>query len=132
MRKALLAVLIVALLALVVTWRMGLQHWLAIHTGTLNEPGPYYGFFSGFGSDLSELALLGGVVGLLRKYNCEVHGCWRLGRHTTAAGHAVCRRHHPDDHLTVQDVAAAHEAAKAARRNPFAPAMERLKRKDDQ
>jgi hypothetical protein len=27
------------------------DHWLAVHTGTVNEPGPYYGFWSGFGSD---------------------------------------------------------------------------------
>jgi hypothetical protein len=27
------------------------DHWPAVHTGTVNEPGPYYGFWSGFGSD---------------------------------------------------------------------------------
>lgn len=74
-----------------------LLHWLAVHTGTVNEPGPYYGFFSGFGSDLSELALLAGVIGLLRKHNCAVHRCWRIGRHPVAGTtHTVCRRHHPD------------------------------------
>jgi hypothetical protein len=30
------------------------DHWLAVHTGTVNEPGPYYGFWSGFGSNLTE------------------------------------------------------------------------------
>ena len=88
-----------------------LLHWLAVHTGTVNEAGPYYGFFSGFGSDLGEITLIGGVYALLRHGNCEVKGCWRLGRHQTAAGHKVCRRHHPDDHLTPGDVHAAHQAA---------------------
>jgi hypothetical protein len=87
--------------------------WIEVHTGTTNEPGPYYGFWSGFGSDLGELALVGGVLSLVRHSNCEVHGCWRLGRHTTAAGHHVCRKHHPDDHLTVEQVQAAHDEARA-------------------
>jgi hypothetical protein len=34
-------------------------HWLEVHTGTVNEPGPYYGFWSGFGSDLEEFGILG-------------------------------------------------------------------------
>jgi hypothetical protein len=88
-------------------------HWLAVHTGTVNEPGPYYGFWSGFGSDIGELGIIAGLAGIYRKHNCEVHGCWRIGRHKTAAGHMVCRRHHPDDKLTVQDVADAHDEAVA-------------------
>ena len=87
--------------------------WIEVHTGVTNEPGPYYGFWSGFGSDLGELALVGGVLTLVRHANCEVHGCWRLGRHTTAAGHRVCRKHHPDEHLTVEQVQAAHDEALA-------------------
>ncbi len=90
-----------------------LQHWLAVHTGTVNEAGPYYGFLSGAGSDLSEIAIIGALGGILRRHNCEVKGCWRLGRHQTAAGHHVCRVHHPDDHLTAERVVADHEAAQA-------------------
>ena len=37
-------------------------HWLQVHTGTVNEPGPYYGFWSGFGSDLEEFGILGAIV----------------------------------------------------------------------
>jgi hypothetical protein len=88
-----------------------LLHWLAVHSGTVDEPGPYYGFWSGIGSDIGELALVGGMATLVRHRNCEVHGCWRLGRHQTAAGHRVCRRHHPAGHLTAGDVHAAHRQA---------------------
>jgi hypothetical protein len=88
-----------------------LLHWLAVHTGTVNEAGPYYGFWSGFGSDIGEIAIIGGLVTVVRRHNCEVHGCWRIGRHQTAAGHHVCRRHHPDDRLTAENVTAAHAAA---------------------
>ena len=89
-----------------------LLHWLAVHTGTINEGGPYYGFWSGFGSDIGEVAILGGLATVVRRHNCEVHKCWRLGRHQTAAGHHVCRAHHPDDRLTHQDVLDAHAATR--------------------
>lgn len=92
-------------------WWFPLQHWLAIHTGTDNESGPYYGFLSGAGSDLSELLLPFGLYAFLRRHNCQVHHCWRLGRHTTAAGHSVCRRHNPGGAPTHEDVIAAHIAA---------------------
>jgi hypothetical protein len=72
-----------------------------VHTGTVNEPGPYYGFWSGFGSDLTEFAIIGtiatGVYQLIRKYNCHHPGCWRVGNHPAAGGQfSLCYRHHPD------------------------------------
>jgi hypothetical protein len=93
-------------------WHL-IQHWLAYMTGSQNTSGapPNYNFWSGFGSDLGEVAILGGLVTWARHANCEVHGCWRLGRHQTAAGHRVCRRHHPDDRLTAQAVQDAHQQA---------------------
>jgi hypothetical protein len=76
-------------------------HWLQVHTGTVNEPGPYYGFWSGFGSDLEEFGILGaigaGIYQLVKKYNCHEPGCWRVGNHPTADGQFnLCYRHHPD------------------------------------
>jgi len=76
-------------------------HWLQVHTGTVNEPGPYYGFWSGFGSDLEEFGILGaigvGIYHLVKKYNCHEPGCWRIGNHATADGQFnLCYRHHPD------------------------------------
>jgi hypothetical protein len=89
-------------------WWHALQHWL----GTDNASGRAYLAWSGFGSDISELLLIGGLAAFARRHNCEVRGCWRLGRHTTAAQHHVCRRHHPDDHLTADHVRRAHAAAR--------------------
>lgn len=88
------------------------MNWLLHVLGVDDVSGRWYGWWSGAGSDLGELALVGALAGMLRQHNCEVRRCWRLGRHKTAAGHKVCRRHHPDDHLTVQDVHAAHGAAR--------------------
>src|SRR5262245_29212275 len=78
-----------------------LDHWLQVHTGTINEPGPYYGFWSGFGSDLAEFGIIGaistGVYQLFKKYNCHEPGCWRVGTHPAAGGQfSLCYRHHPD------------------------------------
>lgn len=87
------------------------MHWLAHWLGLDNASGPIYLTWSGAGGDLGELTILGGLAAIYRRHNCEVHGCWRLGRHKTAAGHAVCRAHHPDDHLTAERVHEAHRAA---------------------
>ena len=64
--------------------------WLAVHTGTVNESGPYYGFWSGFGSDLTEFGIIGvistGIYQLVKRYNCHEPGCWRVGTHSAAGG----------------------------------------------
>jgi hypothetical protein len=105
-RRSLIAVAGIALLvvASIVVWVINagvVNHWLAVHTGTVNESGPYYGFWSGFGSDLAEFGILGaigtGIYQLVKKYNCHEPGCWRVGRHTAAGGQfLLCYRHHPD------------------------------------
>ena len=76
-------------------------HWLGVHTGTINETGPYYGFWSGFGSDLTEFGIIGAVgtaaYQLVKKYNCHYPGCWRVGNHPAADGQfSLCYLHHPD------------------------------------
>lgn len=83
----------------------GLGHVLGLD----NPSGAWYLFWSGPGSDISELALLGGIIGLLRKHNCAVHGCWRIGRHSvfdpqTQVQHCVCRRHNPQGRITAQHI----------------------------
>jgi hypothetical protein len=72
-----------------------------VHTGIINEPGPYYGFWSGFGSDLEEFGILGAIGAaiyqLVKKYNCHEPGCWRIGQYPAADGQfLLCYRHHPD------------------------------------
>lgn len=73
-----------------VSW---LLHWLAVHTGTVNEAGPFYGFWSGFGSDIGEVALIGAVLGGYKKHNCHQRHCWRIGRHVVD-GTPWCNKHH--------------------------------------
>jgi hypothetical protein len=103
-RLGVVAALVIAAAAGTLAWILNahvVNHWLAVHTGTVNEPGPYYGFWSGFGSDLAEFGIIGavatGVYQLVRKYNCHEPGCWRVGNHPAAGGQFyLCYRHHPD------------------------------------
>lgn len=59
-----------------------------------------YLFWSGAGSDLGEIAIVAGLVGIYRKHNCQIKGCFRIGRHeyTEPDGtkRLLCWRHHPD------------------------------------
>lgn len=77
-------------------------HWLSHHLGMDNGSGGYYLWWSGAGSDLSEVALLGAAAGMLHQWNCHERGCWRVGRMVTVEenGHHFrrCRRHHEVRH----------------------------------
>lgn len=68
--------------------------WLLHYTGSDNVSGPWYGFWSGFGSDLGEITLIGAVVAAARHKNCVVKGCWRLGHPDPEHGLPACRKHH--------------------------------------
>jgi|HubBroStandDraft_5_1064220.scaffolds.fasta_scaffold00014_57 hypothetical protein len=77
------------------------QHWLAYATGSYNCPlngcpggsAHNYNFFSGFGSDLTEFAIVGGILGAYHKHNCHDEHCWRIGKHVVD-GTPWCNRHH--------------------------------------
>jgi hypothetical protein len=118
----------VVIAAGIVAWIVNaspVNHWLAVHTGTVNESGPYYGFWSGFGSDLAEFSILGaigtGVYQLVKKYNCHEPRCWRVGTHPAAGGQfLLCYHHHRDfrgkkpTHDLIERLHAQHVAQQAA------------------
>ena len=91
----------VVVIALWVIHSRQVGYWFQVHTGTINESGPYYGFWFGFGSDLEEFGILGAIGAaiyqLVKKYNCHAPGCWRVGKYSAAGGQfLLCYRHHPD------------------------------------
>lgn len=79
-------------------------HWLLVFFGVDNEAGRGYAFWSGIGSDIGEIALIGLLYQNVRKHNCHVKGCPRIGRHHIG-DYIVCRRHHPTDAPTPTDIA---------------------------
>lgn len=100
---------------------MSVWHWFLNVTGTHpSGSGEWYNFWSGFGSDIGEIAIIGSLITIVRHQNCAVKGCLRFGRHEydmDGVKHKVCRTHHPgidETHrLTGQELAdhfAAHQA----------------------
>lgn len=88
-------------------------HWLAHWLGLDDPSGGPYAWWSGVGSDISEVAILGAVIGAYRKHTCHVSGCWRLGhRQVPGTAHTVCRAHHPHPEPTHEQVLAEHAASK--------------------
>lgn len=81
----------------------------------LNMAGAVYAFWSGSGSVLIPMAVQMAIFLLLLwwHHQCHVTGCYRYARRTTAAGERACERHHPEQARTVEDIHAAHHAAKA-------------------
>lgn len=90
------------------------MHWLAHLLGLDNMSGPWYGFWSGFGSDLGELAIFGGLFATYRRHTCHVDHprfCWRPGVHPVeGTPYRACKKHHPavPDKVSAEHIAAAH------------------------
>jgi hypothetical protein len=91
---------------------MPVWHWV-LHVTGVKDSGSYWAaFWSGFGSDLAEFAIIAVVW---RKVNCHAKGCWRVGMHHVEGTHFItCRKHHPVHRggaATADDIARAHAAA---------------------
>lgn len=80
-------------------------HWLLNVTGIHIGPNgnPWYNFWSGFGSDLGEVILLGSVITLYRRHKCT--NCWRLAHHRVQGTHyKTCHKHATkQEHLTLHN-----------------------------
>ena len=119
-KLSVLAVIVVAVAVVFGVWHTFYFHWFQVHTGTINESGPYYGFWSGFGSDLGEATIVVGIVATWRHHNCHVKGCARLGRQVPGTPYLACPKHHPDHKgykraVSIDEMHGAHERAKQAR-----------------
>jgi hypothetical protein len=84
-------------------WWLTVAHFFGTRNNDGNSSG--YLFWSGVGSDLSELAMIGFLYAFLRKHNCHSRGCWRIGRHPVeGTGFVVCRKHHPDGRPDAEEI----------------------------
>ena len=71
-------------------------HWLAQAFSTyglhpLHANG--YQWWSGEGSDLTELSLIVALAGIAKHHNCHRKGCWRPGHRHPEHGWPSCKRH---------------------------------------
>ena len=104
---------------------MGLGHVLG------SDGRAWYNFWSGFGADLGEVAFLGAAIGVYRKHNCHVHGCWRIAKQqVVGTSWMVCHKHHPEGRPTADQIAQVHSKILAAERAALERAT-RLAHEDD-
>lgn len=80
-------------------------HWFQFTTGTHITPAqvarggsPEYNFWSGFGSDIGEFAIVTAIIGssikVYQHTRCHVDGCNKYASHPFQH-YKLCRDHHP-------------------------------------
>jgi hypothetical protein len=73
-------------------------HWvqevLGVNTGLPLHTLRWYNFFSGAGSDIGEVALVGSLIAIWRGTRCHIDGCNRHGKFQFKH-YKLCRIHHP-------------------------------------
>jgi hypothetical protein len=97
---------------------LAVWHWILQVTGTANESGKWYAWWSGFGADLAEGAIFLSLVGLYHRHKCQ--SCWRpalkfgLGKvegthyetchkHTNTADHEALMKQHALRHPALHE-----------------------------
>lgn len=89
-------------------------HGILVWFGVTNASGTAYLAWSGILSDISEFAVFLAIMAWCRKHNCHVNRCWRFAIHPVkGTPHIVCRKHHPDNAPSAQQVLDESEAAKS-------------------
>ncbi len=77
---------------------MGLWHWILNITGTHipSSGSQWYNFWSGFGSDIAEFAILGSLLAVYKNHKCA--SCWRIGRvQVEGTPYKTCHKHSTED-----------------------------------
>lgn len=70
-------------------------NWLYHYTGSVGS-GSWYGFWSGFGSDIGEVTILSAILGIYHHHKCAT--CFRFGRHILEdTKQKVCSKHYTHD-----------------------------------
>lgn len=77
--------------------------WLNHALGT--DGGAFYRFYSGFGTAIGSITLLGGLATFFQTRRCQVDGCTAVGKRTVpGTDWKVCPGHHPDGPLTQEKI----------------------------
>lgn len=88
------------------------MNWLSHLLGLDNGSGRWYLWWSGMGANLGEFAIVGALSANVRRHNCHVEGCWRIGRHPViGTAFICCRKHTPNGAPTHAQVVMAHHLA---------------------
>lgn len=79
---------------------MAVWHFFLHVAGIDDVSSNWYGFWSGFASDIP---LFGVFFVVYRRLNCHIDGCWRI-QWRTHGDHSLCRKHHPADPPKADDI----------------------------
>ena len=105
---------VAALVLAIVNWS-DFASWFLRYTGANNEPGTWYGFWSGFGGAIPDFLIIVTLISVYRHHNCHVKGCPRLGKPVDGTPYLACPIHHPSHagdtrSVTEEVIALAHKA----------------------
>lgn len=116
---ALVLVLAVGLLVAFLVFRQTVVVHLSQETGTSSGSSRAYSFWSGFGSDIGELTIVAGLIGIYRAHTCHTNRCWRWAKYPVeGTPYKVCRRCHPivpDEGPSLAHIHDAHREAQGDR-----------------
>ena len=94
MRRWTIAVVVLAAItSACVTWWPHVRDEFFILVGNRDEPGGWYGWWSGLGGALQVFTLTFGVLALYWHRTCHVSSCFLPGRHVVD-GTRWCNHHH--------------------------------------
>lgn len=96
--KALSLIILAGLIGLAIAYSHQFTGEFFRIVGSRDEPGAWYGFWSGFGGSVPDIALITGATAWYVNHTCHDHPmCLRWGKYEAAGGlFKLCRRHHPD------------------------------------
>lgn len=75
------------------------MHGIAQFFGLTSGTGLGYLFWSGAGSDIGELSIVGAAVTFYWQHTCHITRCWRWAKHDytqDGATYKLCTKHHPN------------------------------------
>jgi hypothetical protein len=78
-------------------WWQWLVHFMGVDQGMKYGQWNWYNFWSGFVSDIGQVAIVGGLIQIYRRHNCHITKCWRIGKYRViGTPYLVCIIHRPE------------------------------------
>jgi hypothetical protein len=112
---------LLAALVVVLTFHRAQTDLLHVMGVEPRMPSTTYNFWSGIGSDIGEVTIIGALILLYHHHECHIGTChrlhWKSWTDPDGHVHALCKKHHPHKQPTEAELA----ALVAREQNPVAP-----------
>jgi hypothetical protein len=78
-------------------WWQWCIHFMGVDQGLKYGTWNFYNFWSGFASDIGQVAIVGGLLQVYKRHNCHITKCWRIGKFKViGTPYLVCIIHRPE------------------------------------